>query len=356
MSEIASFRVKLKCLAQYLDHPDVIEIAINKPKEVWLATQGERYMRLIKVPELTVDVLDALADVTASFSKQAISKETPVLSATIPVDLSPGLEDSERGGYRVQIIIPPAVPEGDFGFCIRKPTLIKRTLEMYESDGALEDVNMPVQDNIYSDEVIFEHFQRKEWLKFLRAAVKGHKNIVVSAGTGAGKTTLLNTLAQEIQLEERLCTIEDTREVQPPQKNCLYLLYSRGRQGVAQVSPISLLEACLRLTPDRIVMGELRGAEAFSYLELLNTGHEGSITTIHADSPKKMFERLCMMVMRAEGASTLTKSDIIDYAKSLIHIVIQFKRASTGRRYVSEIEFMHDGKLVSSDMALPVSG
>lgn len=348
MSEIASFRIKLQCIAEYLDSPDVIEIAANKPHEIWVATQGARYMSRVDVPGLKDEVLIGLAEVTAAFSKQNISKKEPILSATIPINLEPGIDDSERGGYRIQIILPPAVPNGAFGLCIRKPSLLKRTLEMYNDEGAFDDINEPVRDDLYSDDYLLTCFKEKRWLEFFKGTVKGHKNIVVSAGTGAGKTTLLNTLSQEIQKEERLCTIEDAREVQPPQLNCLNLLYSRGGQGVAKVSPIDLLEACLRLTPDRIIMGELRGKEAFSFLELLNTGHEGSITTVHADSPAFMFERLSKMVMRADGASTLTKTDIIDYAKSLVHIVIQFKRDSSGRRYVSEVEFIQNGITVGS--------
>ncbi|SAL00281.1 type II secretion system protein E [Caballeronia arationis] len=336
MSEIASFRAKLAPIVDYLDDAEVTELAINRPRELWLGRQGRRYMERVEVPDLTYGLLESLAEVTASYTSQETDRERPLLAATIPIDLSDGIADTERGGYRVQVARPPAVEEQTIALCIRKPTLLDMGLSEYSKQGAFADVNRQIEDREYSDDHLSELFKASRWEAFLRGAVRAHKNIVISAGTNAGKTTLLNALLKEIPEHERVVTIEDSREVRPPQRNCLHMLYSRGGQGVAKVTAVDLLEAMLRFTPDRPIMGELRGAEAYSYLELLNSGHTGSITTIHADSPSLMYDRLAQMVMRF--GSPMPKDQVIDYARSLIQVVVQFKRGVDGRRYVSEIQ------------------
>jgi len=337
MSEIASFRARLSHLTEYLDDPTITEIAINRPGEVWLGEQGKRFMRRIEIPSLTYHLLESLADVSASHSSQETSREQPLLASTIPINLEDGIDDAERGGYRVQVVRPPAVEDNTIAICIRKPILLDIDLKAYSEAGAFNSVNAKLDDDQYSDDRLTELYEAGQWEEFLRGAVRSHKNIIISAGTNAGKTTLLNALLKEIPADERVVTIEDSREIRPPQANCLHMLYSRGDQGTADVTAVDLLEAMLRLTPDRAIMGELRGAEAYSYLELLNSGHTGSITTIHADSPALMYERLAQMVMRF--GAPIGKDQIIEYAKSLIQVVVQFKRGSDGRRYVSEIHY-----------------
>jgi type IV secretion system protein VirB11 len=335
MSEIAAFRSKLECIKDYLDDPQVTEIAVNRPCEVWIGRQGQKHMDAHPVPALRFETIKSLADLIAHYSDQSTSREAPILSATMPINLDAGVLEAERGGYRVQVVMPPAVEQNTIALCIRKPTVLDLDLAHYQSSGAFEYVNEPVQDTEYSDAKLHALYKGKCWQEFLRGAVKAHKNIVISAGTNAGKTALLNALLKEVPEFERFVTIEDSREIQSKHNNCLHLLYSRGGQGVSKVSAIDLLEASLRLTPDRVIMGELRGAEAYSYLELLNTGHSGSLTTIHADSPQLMYERLSQMVMRF--GSTMTKDQITDYAKSLIQVVVQLKQAPNGSRYISEI-------------------
>ena len=179
-------------------------------------------------------------------------------------------------------------------------------------------------------------YGKREFADFVRLAVQARKNILISAGTDTGKTTLLNAMLKEIALRERLVIIEDTRELRPPQQNVVRLFYSRGEQGLARVTAQDLCEATLRLRPDRILLGELRGKEAFTYLRTINSGHPGSITTIHSDSPQLAFEQLALMVM--QGFPSIDKTLVIEYVRSIIPIVIQAKRA-TGRRFISEIYY-----------------
>ncbi len=337
MSDIASFRHKLSVLGKYLDDPAVTEIVVNRPGEVWLGRQGERYMQPVLLSALSYELLSSLAEVTAHYSAQHHDRRKPLLSASIPIDLRDGVPVHQRGGYRVQIILPPVVEERSIAVVIRKPALLDISFDDYSQQGAFNDVNQVMAADAESDQYLRRLFDERRWREFLSAAIQARKNIVISAGTNAGKTTILNAMLKEIPKQERIVTIEDSREVRPPQPNRLHLLYSRGGQGEAEVSAVELLEALLRLTPDRPIIGELRGAEAYAWLELLNTGHSGSITTIHANSPALMFERLAQMVMRF--GSPLTKSQIIDYARSVIDVVVQFKRDAQGRRYITEIDY-----------------
>ena len=139
-------------------------------------------------------------------------------------------------------------------------------------------------------------------------------------------------------VSERVITCEDARELDIQHlPNRVHLLASRGGQGRAQVTMQDLIEACLRLRPDRIMVGEIRGAEAFSYLRAINTGHPGSITTIHADSPMLAFEQLMMMVMQA--GLGITREQIKQYVEAIVDVVVQLKRGDKGKRFVSEVFF-----------------
>ncbi len=340
MSQIASFRAKLACMRAYLDDPEVTEIAVNRPGEMFIARRGKGYMEAVAMPELSLSLLKSLTDVTAAFTSQTTDRRNPLLSATIPIDLSKGKDDSLRGGYRVQAVRAPAVAEQTMALCIRKPSMLDLSIPDYQQSGAFGKINCAVQ-GAATEQNLLRLARDKDWPGFLQLAICMHKNIMISAGTNTGKTTFANALLKLIPMEERLITIEDARELMPRQPNRLHLLYSRGAQGEAAVTAIDLLEASLRLTGDRIIMGELRGAEAYSYLELLNTGAGGSISTIHANSPAMMYERLSLMVMRA--GIPLSQSQIIDYAKSLIQVVVQFRfDRHTGERFVSEI--LYEGR------------
>jgi type IV secretion system protein VirB11 len=210
------------------------------------------------------------------------------------------------------------------------------TLGDYERGGAFELTNRLTREEEESERALRTAYARREFATFVRLAVRARKNILISAGTDTGKTTLLNAMLKEIALRERLVIIEDTRELRPPQQNVVRLFYSRGEQGLARVTAQDLCEATLRLRPDRILLGELRGKEAFTYLRTINSGHPGSITTIHSDSPQLAFEQLALMVM--QGFPSIDKTLVIEYVRSIIPIVIQGKRAA-GRRFISEIYY-----------------
>ena len=168
----------------------------------------------------------------------------------------------------------------------------------------------------------------------LREAVRERRNIIVSGGTSTGKTTFLNALLAEIPLSERLVLIEDTEELKVPHRNLVGLIAARGSLSESGVTAEDLLVAALRLRPDRIILGELRGAEAFTFLRAVNTGHPGSMTTIHADTPQRALEQLALLVLQT--GSRLSRDDVRHYVRESIDVFIQLERRD-GRRRVSQV-------------------
>ena len=171
----------------------------------------------------------------------------------------------------------------------------------------------------------------------MRLAVVSRKNIVVSGPTGSGKTTWTKALIREIPGDERLITIEDARElILDSHPNHVRLFYSKDDQGLSRVTPKQLLEACLRMKPDRILLAELRSEGAFDYLRNVNSGHPGSITSVHAASAELAFEQLMLLVKQSSAGRELPRADIKALLYLLVDIVIQFG-LERHERYVKEI-------------------
>jgi type IV secretion system protein VirB11 len=301
----------------------VNEVSINRPGEVWIEKMGE--LRREEIAEFNMNHLRAMAKLIAQSTNQILSEEKPLLSATLP------------SGYRVQIVFPPACEQGTIVLSIRKQSQVKWNLDDYEKMGAFDKTIFEEKENA-EDEILKKYLAENNTKGFLDHAIKARKNIIISGGTSTGKTTFTNAMLMSIPSEERLITVEDAREIDlSNHPNRVHLLASKGGQGLAKVTTQDLIEACLRLRPDRIIVGELRGAEAFSFLRAINTGHPGSISTLHADNPDMAFEQLKLMVMQA--GLGITTDQIEDYVKNVIDIVVQLKREGGGKRYVSQIYF-----------------
>ncbi|AHC38873.1 P-type DNA transfer ATPase VirB11 [Ehrlichia muris] len=309
---------------QSIFHEDgVNEVSINQQCEVWIENRGN--IRCESIPTLNLSHLKALGRLIAQATEQKISEENPLLSATLP------------NGYRIQIVFPPACEATTVAMSIRKPSAMQLSLDDYEKMGAFDQAITETQENNI-DNQLQELLQQKKIKQFLEYAVINKKNIIISGGTSTGKTTFTNAALRSIPKDERLITVEDAREiVLSHHRNRVHLIASKGGQGRAKVSTQDLIEACLRLRPDRIIVGELRGSEAFSFLRAINTGHPGSISTLHADTPMMALEQLKLMVMQA--GLGIPPDQIINYITNIVDIVIQLKRGSEGRRYVSEILF-----------------
>ena len=301
----------------------VNELMINKPGEVWIEKAGDQRMELL--PEVDIDHLLGLGRLIAQSTDQVISEERPLLSATLP------------NGYRVQIVFPPAVEPNMPAFAIRKGSTMHLSLDQYAEKGAFD--NASTKELVDENNAILRNYLKNgKGKEFIKHAVLCKKNIIISGGTSTGKTTFTNAALGEIPPHERLITVEDAREVMlHMHPNRVHLLASKGGQGRAKVTTQDLIEACLRLRPDRIIVGELRGAEAFSFLRAINTGHPGSISTLHADAPAMALEQLKLMVMQA--GLGMPPDEIKKYIIAVIDIVVQLKRGSGGKRFVSEIYF-----------------
>ena len=312
-------------IQRIMDREGVSEISINTPKEVWIEIRGDMFRE--DLPAFDLPHLKSLARLIAQATDQRLSEEEPLLSATLP------------NGYRVQIVFPPACENDKVIFSIRKPSTIKWTLDDYEEMGMFQNATFTEAED--KNDVILAKLLKLNRVKdFLQRAVLYKKNIIISGGTSTGKTTFGNAMIKAIPKDERLITVEDAREIDlVSHQNRVHLLASKGGQGRSKVTTQDLIEACLRLRPERIIVGELRGAEAFSFLRAINTGHPGSISTLHADTPKMALEQLKMMVMQA--GLGMSPTEIMSYIDNVVDIVVQLKRGEKGVRYVSEIYFKY---------------
>lgn len=312
-------------LTCHLAGKDVSEVCVNAPGSVWIERAGCAAMERHDAPELTNKHLERLARMIAGNTGQAVNQENPLLAATLPT------------GERIQIVLPPAARHGT-ALSIRKQVVKDLSIAEYGRLGAFDTVNVITGDTPDAANTELRSLLDEGKIEaFIAHATRARKNILLSGGTSTGKTTFLNAILKEIPDHERIITIEDTPELMPPHPNRLSLLASKGEQGFANVTIQDLLEASLRMRPDRILLGELRGKEAYSFLRAVNTGHPGSITTVHADSSHSALEQICLMVMQANLG--LKREEIMAYIRSIIDIVIQLKRTG-GRRCVSDIWFL----------------
>ena len=320
---ITALETFLGPLKAFFDRDGITEISINRPGEIWIEEYGN--MVYHPIPEFDFDHLRSMGHLVAQSTNQMVSEEKPLLSATLPE------------GYRIQVVFPPACEPFTVAMSIRKQTVLNLDLEQYEAIGAFESTIVRKSEN-EDDKMLRKLLDQGNIREFISKAVKLRRNMIVSGGTSTGKTTFMNATLKEIPLDERVITVEDAREVNLDHlPNRVHLVASRGDQGRALVTTQDLIEACLRLRPDRIIVGELRGKEAFSYLRAINTGHPGSITTLHADSPALAIEQLILMIMQSNLG--LKREEIKEYVETIVNVIIQLKRGAKGKRYVSEVYF-----------------
>lgn len=305
-------------LAPVLKRNDVTDIWINRPGEVWVESLGGGIERIVE-PSLNLKLLERLAKQIAAHSSQGISREQPLLAATLP------------DGTRVQIAAPPATREG-YAFAFRKHVSADLTLSDWEDAGAFDEASTEASN--LQDERSFRSLAGAEAAACLREAVRERRNILVSGGTSTGKTTFLNSLLAEVPSDERLLLIEDTAELHLKHENAVGLIAARGELSEASITAEDLLIAALRMRPDRIILGELRGVEAFTFLRAVNTGHPGSMTTLHADTPQRAIEQLSLLVLQA--GSKLSRDDVQSYVRESVDVFVQLDRRS-GRRTVTQL-------------------
>lgn len=297
--EIADDMVRLGPMQPLMDDPEVTDVLINGPDQILVERHGKLETTSFKFRD--VNHLMNLAQRIASAVGRRVDESSPMVDARL------------ADGSRVNIIIPPLSLDG---ICISIRKFFKEIMSFdeYEKLGCLSP---PMAD-------------------FLRLAAKSRLNIMVSGGTGAGKTTLLNALSQHINADERIITIEDAAELRLGQSFVVRLeTRPPSVEGTGEVTQRDLVKNALRMRPDRIIIGEVRGAEAFDMLQAMNTGHDGSLSTVHANSPEDAILRLENMLNM--GAQSMSSNLVRRQLSSALDLLIQIERDSTGYRRVTKI-------------------
>lgn len=282
-----------------LDDPDVTEVMVNGPKKVFIEKGG----KLTKTG-VTFDDDDHV--------ERIIDRIILPLGRRVDVD-SPTVDARLPDGSRVNAIIRPVAIDGP-SITIRKFKKDKLSMDQLVAFGSLT----------------------KNMAEFLRACVLAHLNVVISGGTGSGKTTLLNVLSGFIQEEERIVTIEDAAELQLQQEHVVRLETKvANTDGKGSVTIRDLVRNSLRMRPDRIVVGECRGGEALDMLQAMNTGHDGSLTTLHANTPRDALSRLETMVLMS--GMDLPLKVVRQQISAAVDLIVQQSRLKDGARKVTAI-------------------
>lgn len=314
----ASLDYFLDPIKVFLQDDTVTEIMVNGHDEIYIERQGQ--LEETNARFESADALLSAVHNVAQYVGREIDERRPILDARLP------------NGSRVHAVIPPSARRGTY-LTIRKFSKERLTLEDLLSFGSLSE-------------------SAKE---FLELCIRLRKNTIVSGGTGTGKTSLLNALSKAIPEEERVVVIEDSSELRLTQKHCLYLEAQQGdSQGRGKLTIRQLFVASLRMRPDRILVGEVRGGEALDMIQSMLSGHSGSLTTVHANSAHDALIRL-------ETLSLMSDVSIPVYVAraqvaSAIHLIVQIARFSEdGSRKIvgiSEITGLKDGEYQIQDLYL----
>ena len=311
VAESSALDLTLRALRPILIDQNVTELCINRPGEAYVETREG--WQCVPLPFASYAWCLGLAKLVANSTRQRIDAESPLLSAALP------------GGERIQFVLPPATMPGTVATTIRRPADAVWTLDELAERGVFRSTRRASAAPDETEATLLKLLEARDYRAFMRLAVTSRQNILVSGPTGSGKTTFTKALIREIAGEERLITIEDARElVLEGHANHVRLFYSKDDQGLARVTPRQLLECCLRMKPDRILLAELRGEEAFDYLRNVNSGHPGSITSIHASSAELAFEQLVLLVKQSRAGQELAREEIRNLLYLLIDVVVQF--------------------------------
>ncbi|MCD8212655.1 MAG: Flp pilus assembly complex ATPase component TadA [Campylobacter sp.] len=300
-SEMLDIYVR-KYFGEFLDDDNINEIAYNGGNLIWTEDINGNWESHESI--LNFDEALAFANTSAVYKNDTISEQKPILSCILST------------GERVQIVIPNATKEGYISITIRKPSKAQYDIEDYIKNGSID----------------------AEFAQMLKSAIQNGKNIIICGETGSGKTTFMKTLIDFIPLDERIVTIEDVEEIKfYKHKNFVQLFYPSEAKSSDAVNATSLLKSCLRMKPSRILLAEVRGGETYDFLNVISSGHNGSMTSCHAGSVKSTVDRLVMMSMQNDQAKVLGKDMLLDIIKNTIDCIIVFRRQG-GKRLVTEYQ------------------
>lgn len=339
-------------ITEYLAQPGLTEVMINRPFEVF--TDGRDGVMRHDNPKLNLRALNHLANALCIFNKKHLCFEEPIHSVTLP--------DGERG----HILIPPACENDTLVLCIRKPSTSRFALSDYIGSGRLNafrdvaqygaqpsstaEIDIGIDGRHFRDvcdkirlpnDVVLANWQyemlnakaNRDMETFFRLAVENKLNICMVGGTGSGKTTFTKAIADLVPHDTRLITLEDTHELDlPNHPNHIHLFYK------GHVTAKMLIAACMRLKPDRVFLTELRGDEAWDYLSLLNTGHPGGLTSVHANDARSVHYRIAQLAKESATGQTMEYDYILKTVKSTIDVVAFFKHTYMTELYFDPVE------------------
>ncbi|HGU7213405.1 TPA: P-type DNA transfer ATPase VirB11 [Legionella pneumophila] len=326
--EVASLRFSpgseglLTPLMPWLSDAQVSEILINQPGEAYIERLGQ--MTRVELPALSAIHLKRLFLFIANENHQELNEQSPMLSGNL------------YDGSRVQLVCPPATKH--YTLSIRRPSIKRMTLDDYKNTPFYEAVkpferHQSMSDYLSEEEALLKRlYHDQNWPEFIERAVGLKKNIVISGETSSGKTTFLNACTHHIPKTERIITLEDTYEIQAHHPNKVAMLAPKRLEGQGSgLSMQDLVQCALRLRPDRIIMGEIRGREILDFVSACSTGHEGSITSIHASNPRVAFMRMIQMY-KLNNVPSMRDEDIEGILNEVIDIILQVKKTAMGRQ------------------------
>lgn len=311
----------VKQLQPYLEDEAVEEVMLNQPGELFIEKGGQ--IDAITVPELTGRRLLHFFQLVARENHQVLDEQRPLLSGVLP------------DGARIQLVAMPVAKAPTFS--IRKPQRVQKSLQQMHNDGFfVGGMDAREQGLTLGDKTLVRLYEKKQWRDFLIQAVIAKKNIVVAGGTSSGKTTLLNALLHEIPLDERVIVLEDTREIRIPHANQVNLLAMKDTSNKQAVTMQDCVQCTLRLRPDRLIMGEVRGREMQDFVALAMTGHGGNMMTVHAGSAAMAFDR--MVQLYKLNPTAMSDGAILREINQVVDIVVHVAKVQ-GWRQVTSIVF-----------------
>lgn len=302
----------LEDISKFLNDQSVTEVVINKPGEVGIESRGQWSWH--DIPSMDFDKLDSIGILSCFGLAKDFGVNAPIGLATLP------------GGQRLTIIRPPVTPKGVVSATIRIPSHTPRSVNDLDFSALMEEANVRDEASAQVDRRLAEAFRNKDWPEFFSGAVRDRKTILATGSTGSGKTQFIKRLMSSIPTHERILTLEDTDEFGPLAgiRNRVRMFY-----GSAGVSALDLAEVALRMRPDRVMMQELRGAEAFSFLRILLGGHPGSCTTLHAErGDASAFDALTTMVKTHPAGKEIPDEKLTQLLRKHVDIIVWCHRDS----------------------------
>jgi len=300
-------------IKEFLQDSSLNEICINRPCEVW--TEGQHGWQRYDIRSVDFLWCERFGALVGNANCKAINSESPIMSASLP------------SGERVQVIVAPACPQQTVSITIRKPSFVDLTLDALEAGGTFSNVHRVSDALTDGEQELLRLREAGDIKQFLTQAVLLKRNILLVGKTGSGKTTVIKSLIDVVPKHERLITIEDVHELPMRQHpNKVHLFYAREEEGGAHVTAKSALASCLRMKPDRIMLSELRGDEAWEFVKSVSTGHPGSISSMHANGAYEAFEQLTSFIKDSATGRHLETGYIKHRLLTTLDIVLFFDR------------------------------